>query len=50
MLRTYQLGIPFSDLKELSIGVVFDMFVESGNDKHEYSRVVTDRREIERLL
>lgn len=44
------MGIPFSDLKELTIGMVFDMMIESGNDTYDYPEVVTDRKRIERLL
>lgn len=34
----------------VSIGFVTDMLIERDNDSYEYPQVVTDRKQIERLL
>lgn len=36
LLRCTQLGLSMTDLEHLSIGMVLDMAVESGNDRCEY--------------
>ena len=36
LLRCVQLGISVRDLDLLSIGMVNDMYVESGNDSYKY--------------
>jgi len=41
LLRAAQLGIPIRDLELLTIGMVTDMLVESGNDGHEYEQLAT---------
>ena len=41
MLRVVQLGISISDLEQLSIGLVNDMFIEYNNDDCEYARKAT---------
>ena len=48
LLRTLQCGLHVSDLKELSIGLVRDLFVESGNDSYEYPIIAT-QEDIDRL-
>ena len=39
LLRCVQLGISIRDLDLLSIGMVNDMYVESGNDSCKYARL-----------
>ncbi len=39
LLRCVQLGISIRDLDLLSIGMVNDMYAESGNDGFDYARV-----------
>lgn len=39
MLRCFQLGISIADLELLSMGTVFDMLTENGNDQCEYKEV-----------
>jgi hypothetical protein len=41
LLRCVQLGISIRDLEYLTIGLVLDMFIEKGNDDHEYAIVAT---------
>ena len=41
LLRCVQLGLSMGDLDMLSIGLINDMYVESGNDECEYARVAT---------
>ena len=36
MLRCAELGLSAEDLDELSVGMVFDMIVEKGNDHEKY--------------
>ena len=36
MLRCVQIGIAIGDLDYLTIGMVDDMFIESGNDEYNY--------------
>ena len=39
LLRCVQLGISIRDLDLLTIGMVNDMYAESGNDDYKYARV-----------
>lgn len=48
MLRCVQLGIAISDLDDLSIGMVNDMFTELKNDDYEYPIIAT-KADIDRL-
>lgn len=36
MLRCLQIGLRLSELDQLTIGMVNDMFIEQGNDSYEY--------------
>ena len=36
MLRCAELGLSDSALNNMSMGMVFDMFTEKGNDEHKY--------------
>ena len=46
LLRCVQLGISIRDLDLLSIGMVYDMYVESGNDSCKYARLA-DRKDFD---
>lgn len=39
MLRCYEIGVPASDLDDLDVGAVFDMFTEKLNDDAEYCEI-----------
>ncbi len=39
MLRCFQIGLHISDLEAISIGMVYDLITESGNDSYEYKDV-----------
>lgn len=39
MLRCFQMGLSIADLELLSMGTVFDMLTEYGNDSYEYQDV-----------
>lgn len=41
LLRCVQLGISIQDLSLLTIGLVNDMYAESGNDECKYREVAT---------
>ena len=41
LLRCVQLGISIHDLDLLTIGIVNDMYAESGNDEHKYREIAT---------
>lgn len=41
MLRCFQCGITITDLEQLSIGMVYDIFTENQNDNYEYKQVAT---------
>lgn len=41
LLRVSQCGISVSDLDLLSVGMVFDVFVEAANDGEEYDQLAT---------
>ena len=36
MLRVAEMGISFRDLALITVGMVFDMMTESGNDNYKY--------------
>ena len=40
-LRAVQLGLSIGDLEYLSIGMVYDMLIESLNDKYDYPALAT---------
>ena len=39
LLRCVQIGLSIRDLDLLTIGMVNDMYAESGNDEYKYARV-----------
>ena len=41
MLRCLQIGLRIDDLDKLTIGMVDDMYIESGNDQCEYTELAT---------
>lgn len=41
MLRCLQIGLRLSELDMLTIGMVNDMFIESGNDEYKYAYLAT---------
>jgi hypothetical protein len=41
LLRCFQNNIRLDDLDKMDIGMVFDIFVEAGNDSCEYDYVAT---------
>ena len=41
LLRCVQLGISIRDLDLLTVGMVNDMYIESGNDHETYAAVAT---------
>jgi hypothetical protein len=41
MLRVAEMGISFRDLALITVGMVFDMMTESGNDNYKYSYKAT---------
>jgi hypothetical protein len=41
MLRCLQIGLRLPDLDELTMGEVFDIFIENGNDQVEYDQIAT---------
>ena len=41
LLRCVQLGISIRDLDLLTIGMVNDMYAESGNDDYKYREIAT---------
>ena len=40
-LRAKQLGFSYSELDSLEVGFVFDLIIESNNDKCEYKTLAT---------
>ena len=50
LLRCSQLGLSMQDLDLLTVGMVYDMFVEAGNDQDgDYARVAT-QEDIDRFF
>ena len=41
LLRCVQMGISIRDLDLLTVGMVNDMYAESGNDEYSYPRVAS---------
>lgn len=41
MLRAYQLGLTLDEMEKMSVGDVFDMLTENGNDQEEYDYKAT---------
>ena len=41
LLRCIQAGLSMSDLEEMSMGMVFDIFTENQNDKYKYPLIAT---------
>lgn len=41
LLRCLQIGLRLDDLDKLTIGMVDDMYIESGNDQCEYPELAT---------
>lgn len=41
LLRSFQLGLRIEDMKQLTLGMVLDMFAEAGNDSVEYKQLAT---------
>ena len=41
LLRACQIGLSLTDLKELTLGMVFDIITEHSNDDHEYAKIAT---------
>lgn len=39
MLRCFQIGLHIADLEALSVGTVYDLITENGNDRFEYKEV-----------
>lgn len=46
--RAFSCGLSISDLYELSIGMVQDVFIESANDHYEYAYIAT-QEDMDRL-
>lgn len=49
LLRCVQLGLSIRDLDLLTIGMVNDMYAESGNDDWKGWREVADQRDFDRF-
>ena len=41
LLRAFSCGMSTADLREMSIGMVKDVFIEAANDNFEYCRIAT---------
>lgn len=41
MLRCFQIGLHIADLEALSVGTVYDLITELGNDQYEYRDVAS---------
>lgn len=41
LLRCVELGIPLRDLELVTVGMVFDMYTERGNDDYGWHQVAT---------
>lgn len=48
LLRALQCGLSLNDLGMLSIGMVFDVFIEAQNDGEDYAELAT-QADIDRL-
>lgn len=47
-LRCYQTNIPMSDIDRLSMGMVFDILIESANDNEEYD-IIAEQEDFDRF-
>lgn len=43
LLRCIELGLSMSDLDLLDMGMIYEIFIESGNDGVEYADVATQK-------
>ena len=43
MLRCAELGLSDEALSNMSMGMVFDLFIEKGNDNHQYPYKATQK-------
>lgn len=41
LLRCLQVGLKISDLSQMTVGLVYDLFVEAGNDSWDYAETAT---------
>lgn len=41
LLRCIELGLSMDDLDHLTLGMVYEIFVERGNDKYEWDEIAT---------
>ena len=41
LLRCTQIGLSMDDLELLDVGMVFDMFIEQGNDSYDWATKAT---------
>lgn len=48
LLRTFKAGLHIEDLKQMSVGMVHDIFTEQSNDSYEYPYIAT-QEDIDRL-
>ena len=48
LLRCFEIGMSVSDLDRLDTGMIFDMYVESGNDNEEYCEIA-DQSDFDRF-
>lgn len=48
ILRCLQAGIAINDLRKMSIGLIYDIFIEANNDSYEYAYIAT-QDDIDRL-
>lgn len=49
MLRCAELGLSMADLDDMTMGMVYDMLIERGNDQEEYVPIA-DQEDIYRLF
>ena len=47
-LRCAEIGLSVSDMEELTLGALFDILTEKGNDSFEY-REIADQRDFDRF-
>ena len=41
MLRCCRLGLSMEDLEHITVGMVFDMFIEADNDNYKWEQLAT---------
>ena len=49
MLRCAELGLSLEDLDNMTMGMVYDMVIERGNDQEKYTEIA-DQEDIYRLF